>query len=192
MGKNFYISDLHFDHKNVIKFDSRPFFTLEEMNKTLINNWNSVVAKDDTVYILGDFCWSKEDRWIEIMKQLNGNKQLIKGNHCLKKMSPKLRAMFQDVKDYKEITDSGKHVCMSHFPMMFYKSAWNPDNYMLCGHVHTTRENDLLEQWTEMLRNTKTDSSYSYGNIINVGCMMPWMGYTPRTLDEILEAKGWK
>lgn len=74
----------------------------------------------------------------------------------------------------------------------FYKSAYNPDNYMLAGHLHTTRENDFLEQWTETLRKTRINSGDSYGNIINVGCMMPWMGYTPRTLDEILEAKGWK
>ena len=24
-------------------------------------------------------------------------------------------------------------------------------------------------------------------NMYNVGCMMPWMDYTPRTLDEIIE-----
>lgn len=51
----YYISDLHFDHTNVIKFDNRPFKDVEEMNNTLINNWNSVVKKSDIVYVLGDF-----------------------------------------------------------------------------------------------------------------------------------------
>lgn len=50
----FYISDLHIGHKNILKFDNRPFTSLEEMEKTIINNWNGVVKKNDEVYILGD------------------------------------------------------------------------------------------------------------------------------------------
>lgn len=50
----FYISDLHFSHKNALSFDNRPFFTVSEMNETLINNWNSVVtANGDIVSIIG-------------------------------------------------------------------------------------------------------------------------------------------
>ena len=51
MSKNFYISDLHFGHKNIIGFDSRPWNDLAEMEKGLINNWNNVVTKEDTTYI---------------------------------------------------------------------------------------------------------------------------------------------
>ena len=57
----FYISDLHFDHKNVIPYDNRPFYNVEEMNKTLIDNWNSVVTKNDCVYILGDMFWNNNN-----------------------------------------------------------------------------------------------------------------------------------
>lgn len=88
---NYYIADTHFDHKNIIAFDNRPFFTLAEMNNTLIENWNNKVSKTDTVFILGDFCWSKEDRWIEILSQLQGSKILIQGNHDLKQMSAALK-----------------------------------------------------------------------------------------------------
>lgn len=66
MGKNYYISDLHFGHYNIMRFDNRPFNSVEEMDKALIDNWNSVVSEGDTVYILGDFCWLKEDIWIAI------------------------------------------------------------------------------------------------------------------------------
>ena len=54
MGKNFYIADLHFGHKNIIRYDNRQFASVDEMDNTLIKNWNSVVSNDDTVYILGD------------------------------------------------------------------------------------------------------------------------------------------
>lgn len=51
-------SDLHFWHKNICKYCNRPFETIEQMNKEIINRYNSVVSEDDTVFILGDlgFC----------------------------------------------------------------------------------------------------------------------------------------
>lgn len=188
MSKNFYISDFHFDHTNVIKFDSRPFSSVEEMNNTLIENWNSVVEPGDTVYILGDFCWGTEARWIEILKQLKGNKQLIRGNHDLKNMSSQLRSMFQDVKDYKEITDNGRHVIMSHYPIPFYKADYNPNVYMLYGHVHITLENDFMEHLKQYIKNNDNRGNSAHQcKMYNVGCMMPWMQYQPKTLDEIIE-----
>ena len=188
MGKNFYIADMHMSHGNVIKFDNRPYNTVEEMNTALINNWNSVVSPEDTVYILGDFCWGKEDAWIEILKLLKGNKCLIRGNHDIKSMSKQLRSLFQDVKDYKEITDNGRHVIMCHYPMPFYKADYNPDCYMLYGHVHVTIENDFMEYIRKYVReNDKRDSGKHQCNMYNVGCMMPWMDFYPRTLDEIIE-----
>lgn len=184
---NRYISDLHFGHANVIRFDNRPFSDVAEMERVLIDNWNNVTDKNDTVYILGDFCWGKEPEWKRIVPLLNGNKVLIRGNHDIKEMSSELKKMFQDIKEYKEITDDGRHVIMCHYPILLYKSSYNPDCYMLCGHVHVTRENDFLNKWREELRKTKATNSHNCGNIFNVGCMMPYMSYTPRTLDEIIQ-----
>ena len=48
---NFYISDLHFGHENAIKFDNRPFSSVEEMNEILVQRWNKVVSPEDTVPI---------------------------------------------------------------------------------------------------------------------------------------------
>ncbi len=53
---NFYISDLHIGHANAIRFDKRPFADIDEMNRAIIDNWNSRVKAEDTVYVLGDFC----------------------------------------------------------------------------------------------------------------------------------------
>ena len=186
MPKNFYISDLHLGHGNVIRFDGRPFGDVAEMEQALISNWNSRVGRDDTVYILGDFIWGKEPEWRRLVPLFTGNKVLIRGNHDLKSMSREVRNLFQDVKDYKEITDNGRHVILCHYPILFYKAAYNPLCYMLCGHVHTTRENGFLNQWRQELRLTKSASGDNQGNIYNVGCMLPYMGYTPRSLDEIV------
>ena len=187
MSKIFYISDLHLMHQNIIRFDNRPFETVEEMDKALINNWNSVVSNADHVYHLGDFCWGKEDDWIKCLKLLNGNIHIIKGNHDLKEYPPDVKKYIVEAVDYKEITDCGRHVIMCHYPIMCYKASYNPNCYMLHGHTHVTREQDFVEKWTKELRDSKSSNSDSCGNIINVGCMMSWMEYWPRTLDEIIE-----
>lgn len=183
---NYYISDLHLGHKNVIGFDDRPFSTVEEMEEALIANWNARVKPGDTGYILGDFIWGKEPEWQRLVPLFHGNKVLIRGNHDLKELSKSTRRLFQDVKDYKEIRDGERHVLLCHYPMLFYKRSFDPQSYMLCGHVHTTRENDFLTQWRQELRRTRSSPSDSWGNVYNVGCMMPYMGFTPRTLDEII------
>lgn len=66
MPNVFFTSDLHFGHKNIIRFDNRPFFSVEEMDKTLIENWNRKVSADDTVYVLGDISWYNDEKTTEI------------------------------------------------------------------------------------------------------------------------------
>lgn len=57
-GENlFFTSDTHFFHEGIIKFCTRPFESVEEMNETLIRNWNETVPKDGTVFHLGDFAF---------------------------------------------------------------------------------------------------------------------------------------
>ncbi len=50
----YFTSDLHFGHENIIRFSNRPFSSAEEMNRTLIDNWDSRVTDRDDIYILGD------------------------------------------------------------------------------------------------------------------------------------------
>ncbi|MEF9988159.1 MAG: phosphoesterase, partial [Christensenella sp.] len=50
----YFTSDFHFGHKGIIEMQNRPFSCAEEMNETLIRNYNERVHKNDTVYILGD------------------------------------------------------------------------------------------------------------------------------------------
>lgn len=185
---NFYISDTHFNHANILKHDNRPFNSTEEMEETIVSNWNSVVGKGDMVYILGDFCWSKEEsEWIRILDKLNGLKTLVLGNHDKSKMSATLKSKFADIKEYKETTDNGRKVIMCHYPILLHKKAYDKDCYMLCGHVHTTKEDVFLEKWRKELQDNCSERGDARGNIINVGCMKEYMNYTPRTLDELIK-----
>lgn len=188
---NYYISDLHLGHKNIIRFDGRPFIDAEEMQNTLIENWNNTIKRDDIVYVLGDFIWDKEQNWPSYLEKFRGNKVLIKGNHDPKYFSTTTKRYFMDIKDYKEITDEGRHVILCHYPMPFHKAAYNPDCYMLYGHVHVTREQDYMTRLRKEIRESRTQSGDNCGNWYNVGCMMPWMNYTPRTLNEIIEGESY-
>lgn len=175
----FYISDLHIGHANVLQFDNRPFFTLTEMHQAIINNWNSAVGKGDDVYILGDFAW-KNDDGLEVIKQLNGKKFLIKGNHD--RLSPELEKQFVWVKDYDVIKDSDRHVVLFHYPIGHWINS-DYGYYHLYGHIHQGRDARPFQNYVRAMK--FRDLPYE---CYNVGCMMDYMNYTPRTLDEIIAA----
>jgi calcineurin-like phosphoesterase family protein len=85
MSKKIFItSDHHFFHRNIIKFQNRPFTNELIMNEKLIEIWNSVVNDNDDVLHLGDFFFNNRGSFNErkkIINKLNGNIFLIRGNH---------------------------------------------------------------------------------------------------------------
>ena len=86
----YYIADMHFGHKNVLRFDNRPFPDTENMDEYMIQSWNGRITEDDTVYVLGDAFWKNEEGSVNIMHRLNGHKHLIKGNPFQEQSSPTL------------------------------------------------------------------------------------------------------
>ncbi len=78
-----FTSDTHFSHANIIKYCNRPFKDANEMNNTIINNWNNIVKPKDTIYHLGDFCFEVKGypSFDELMDSLEGKIILVKGNH---------------------------------------------------------------------------------------------------------------
>ena len=76
--KIFATGNQQFGRKGAIKKFKRPFSTVQEMNHNMIDAWNSVVAEDDHVYVLGNFAWDPITS-DEIIGQLNGIIHLIKG-----------------------------------------------------------------------------------------------------------------
>lgn len=132
----FFTSDEHFDHKNIIASCNRPFLSIEEMNITMIKNWNNVVGKNDLVFVLGDFCWTQESRWIKILTQLNGTKILIRGNHDKRRYIPE-NEFYLVYDGFLNIQIDTQLITICHYPMLsWYQShrgAWQ-----LFGHWHST------------------------------------------------------
>lgn len=183
----FYISDTHFGHKNAIRFDNRPFDSVEEMDEALIKRWNEVVGDDDTVYILGDFSWYKEEKTLEILDRLAGHKVLVKGNHD--RISPKVAKKFDLRNEYLEIKDGDERVILCHYPMPFWNGQFK-NTIHLYGHVHNSHQHNYCLSIQRELKQLQDIPM----RMVNVGCMMEWMDYTPRTLEEILDSvkNAWK
>ena len=99
--KIYIISDTHFNHENIIKYCNRPFKDINEMNDTIINNWNMIVKKDDIVYHLGDFFLGSKFDLKNIVDRLNGTIYLIRGNH---------EERPENIRTYKEINIFGGKV----------------------------------------------------------------------------------
>ena len=94
----YYIADMHFGHKNVLRFDNRPFADTELMDEVLIHNWNERVTDEDTVYVLGDAFWKNEESSVKIIQRLNGHKHLIRGNHD--RVHGRLRFHWESIEQY--------------------------------------------------------------------------------------------
>ena len=138
----FFTSDTHFCHKKILEFCDRPWNSIEEHDETLIDNWNSIITPDDTVFHLGDFCFGGAPKWKEILKQLNGHIYLIKGNHDDKNLEASLYSYFEDVVYQARILIGKQTIYLNHFPFLCFAHG-NPITYPtsyninLFGHVHS-------------------------------------------------------
>ena len=119
------IADMHFDDKFILSYENRPFGTAEEMNHTIIKNWNKTVKEEDVVYVLGDV---GNETYIS---ELNGIKYLIKGNHDTQDNEQYRKCGFREVYDLPVILED--FWILSHEPM--YVNS-NMPYANLFGHVH--------------------------------------------------------
>ena len=130
--KIFLIGDCHFGHRNIIKYCNRPFTDVEDMTKKLVKNWNSVVGKNDIVYVVGDFALCGKQKIIEIGHQLNGRKRLILGNHDQASLGTYYEAGFEYVYNHHIILDD--FLIVSHVPLVGISE--NTPFANIFAHVH--------------------------------------------------------
>jgi calcineurin-like phosphoesterase family protein len=121
----FFTSDSHFGHANIIKYCNRPFSSVAEMDREMIEQWNKVVTMYDTVYHLGDFCFSAHAPYFN---QLNGNKFLILGNHDT--LNNARTAAWKNIYDYFELrTVSPENKKESYVLMPYSMRVWNKSHH---------------------------------------------------------------
>jgi calcineurin-like phosphoesterase family protein len=146
-NKIWFTSDLHFWHKNICKYCNRPFDSVEQMNDTIIEKWNSIVKWDDTVFILGDLGFCGIEKLRPLIAQLNGNLIVIQGNHDPNKVINALleENLIHESHKLLHVIVEGDEECpnqelaLCHFPMIDWynkeRGAW-----MIHGHQHQLPE----------------------------------------------------
>lgn len=128
--ETFITSDLHFFHKNIIEYCKRPFVSVDEMNSTLIKNWNNAVTKNDKIFILGDMFFKvSKEVILSIMQGLNGQKVLILGNHDNHSLEFYREVGFINVYYYPILYTNS--CIFSHYPLEDTKGFIN-----IHGHIH--------------------------------------------------------
>ena len=150
----YFTSDLHFYHDNIIYHCQRPYWSSEDMNDSLIENWNEAVGPDDEVYILGDVTMEGPEKAWQMLSQLRGIKYLIRGNHDHfvdnADWQPYSWA-FQWVKDYHELVWNNQKFVLFHYPIEewadYYKGAVH-----LHGHQHNTSAYNLQQKQAGLRR----------------------------------------
>lgn len=110
---------------------------VKKYDEEIIRRWNEVVKEKDTVYVLGDFSFASGKDTNKYLKQMNGKKILIKGNHENIWMDKDADlSLWYMILDYAEIKYKKNHFCMMHFPIQ----TWNKQHHgsiHLYGHVHS-------------------------------------------------------
>lgn len=124
----YFTSDLHFGHDREFIYVPRGFQSVEEMNETILSNWNNKIKPEDEVYVLGDIALGNPDNIINYFTKLNGKITIIRGNHDTdtriniyknKIICPSVT----DVYDAKYLKAGGYHIYLTHYPC-------------LCGNLH--------------------------------------------------------
>ena len=142
-------SDLHFFHSNIIKHCQRPT-TPELHNDWLVEQLNSFIGKDDTVYHLGDFAYGKYkiDELRKIMWRLNGNWLFILGNHDKEnQLKESCKGTNHKVLGhYHTMRHKDKSVIMFHFPI---ENWWNSfrGSIHLHGHTHNNSPRHITNRY---------------------------------------------
>ncbi len=168
MSNIWFISDTHFNHTNILSFESngkplRPEFNnVGEMNEYMITMWNQTVKPQDHIYHLGDIAIGFKGV-PEILMQLQGHKRLVMGNHDREPIATYMK-YFEKIKSYNVLDN----IIFSHIPI-------HPESisHRWTGNVHGHLHSHLVQLEGE------DDPRY-----INIS--VEQIAYTPVHLDEIV------
>lgn len=160
----YFTSDLHFGHRNVIRFCSRPFENEKDMESGLIANWNTTVGPKDIIFSLGDFSWFTGRHQVKkLVEQLQGEKYFIPGNHCKEGMYELVNdSQFHECSDIVHLFVRGTEgdprfaeakvfeLVLCHYPLACWSHSDHPNCYQFFGHIHSQADTALTEFGLEL------------------------------------------
>ena len=137
MPSVFLVSDTHFGHAGVCHFTRndgvtklRPWDNADEMDEEMVKRWNETVRPNDKVYHLGDVVINRKA--LGIMRRLNGDKVLIRGNHDIFR-DEEYREHFRELRAYHVMNG----MILSHIPI--HTESLGRFGVNIHGHLHANR-----------------------------------------------------
>jgi len=159
------------------EYESRPFSSMEEMDKYMIDMWNSVVSPEDRVIYGGDFTLSSKRQYHKLVSnwliQLHGTKILVKGNHD-RSRNKMVELGFESAHLYYV---ENNILVVHHLRESWHRIRHLIDevDYVLYGHVH----NRIIEEVHGVNVNNE--------KFINI-CVEP-LQYIPHTIEQLIELR---
>lgn len=167
MSQVYLCSDPHFGHEHCAR--KRGFDSVDDHDQFIVNRWNEVIHKKDTVVIGGDIAMNKKH--YHKLDQLKGRKIIVLGNHDERQDVRSLLEHVDQVASVMRFTRSEK-VYFTHIPVHpreFVKRM----QFNIHGHLH--------EESVKTLGGTADDPRY-------ICVSMEQIEYTPKTLEQLFQS----
>lgn len=134
-------SDHHFRHRNILGFtDSsgelvrgKVFRDINDHDDSIVRWHNELVSPQDHVYFLGDVAINKGG--LEYVRQMNGHKRLVRGNHDIFKTKQYLDVGFDEIYGVRVFQNASPPMIFSHVPL--HPDSLSSRNWLnIHGHLH--------------------------------------------------------
>ena len=137
----YFTSDNHFGHNRIIQYCERPFDNIHIMDQVIFDRINETVGVDDTLYILGDFCF-RGKKPIEYRSRIMcQDVHICLGNHDKRNDYKDDLQGFSSVQEVKEIIYCNQRIYLSHYPHRSWPAS-HKGSWMLFGHVHSKLDSE--------------------------------------------------
>lgn len=146
MSNTWFTADTHFNHANIIRYCNRPFSSVEEHNEVILDNLNTLVKPEDTLFHLGDFSFGDHEIFRKRIRCRNII--MIIGNHDPKFSNGEPKGFFKSlfpechrILDVNIYFGNTYHMVLCHYAMR----VWNRSHhgaFHLYGHSHGTLPDD--------------------------------------------------
>lgn len=180
-----FTGDLHLGHKNILDICKRPFSTIEEHDRTMIGNHNSLVRDEDITYNFGDVGYKCEPKYMsDMIRQMKGRLVIILGNHD-KALRTALRLGFLD----KEVQNGKLEIAGG------YDAVWD-DTLDISKRIEINGQRIFISHyghrtWPTAFRGAWHLYAHSHGNLpslyksIDVGVDAVSNKYFPISFEEV-------
>ena len=173
---------------------------IAEHSAELAANWDRVVGRDDTVYVLGDIAMNPKKGAFDWFRERPGKKILIAGNHdevagfrskgLNARMRPEWADTFETITDFAFLKIGGHRVALSHYPYdgegdrefeggdrMLEVRLRDEGVPLLHGHTHGRHQAHTSLKGTPMFH--VGPDAWDL-NLVSEATIIEWLDYLPR------------